>query len=120
MTLEFGFYPHAYDVTIGNITISTLPDLEAKIANIESHEWVRDGWFCVPGPQRIFGLPKTHTISYAHPTTDDHLQFLIWCFGFSVGMRITSTEAGFLDATPIEEGAMSDIVWMPRHRHRWI
>jgi len=53
--------------------------------------------------------------SYARPTSDDHLQFLIWCFGFFVGMRMSWTDAGFADATPVEihgAGAMSDIMWL--------
>jgi hypothetical protein len=42
----------------------------------------------------------------------EHIQFLVWCFGFFVGMRLTTTEAGFLDATPIEEGKLSDFGWL--------
>ncbi len=40
----------------------------------------------------------------------DHLDFLVWCFGFFTGMRLTTTEAGFLDATPIKPGKLTDFI----------
>jgi hypothetical protein len=60
----------------------------------------------------FFGLPKTHALDHASPEGDDHLRFLIQCFGFFVGMRMSDTEAGFLDATPIKPGKASDMVWL--------
>ena len=60
MRLEFGFYPRPYDHSIGDITISTLPELDEKITHIREHEWVRNKWFRVPTPHRIFAMPKTH------------------------------------------------------------
>jgi hypothetical protein len=35
-------------------------------------------------------------------------RFAIWCLGFFIGMRLSETPMGFLDATPIERGALSD------------
>lgn len=111
MRLEFGFYPHRYDETIGDIAISTLPELKEKVARIRGHEWTRDRWFRVPTPHRVFALPKTHAIEHASAQSDEHMQFLLWCFGFFVGMRMSWMEAGYLDSTPIEKHVMSDIVW---------
>jgi hypothetical protein len=35
-------------------------------------------------------------------------------------MRLTDTEAGFLDATPINPGALHDIVWVPFEGPGWL
>jgi hypothetical protein len=112
MPLEFGYFPRRYDHTIGEIVIATLPGLDSKIEFVNSHEWTDRGWISVPHHKRVFRLPKTHSISCARPGSDERLQFLLWCFGFFVGMRMDWTEAGFLDATPIEERAMIDIFWL--------
>lgn len=112
MSLNFGYYPRAYDKRIGKVELETLPSLPAAVAEVVANER-RDGrWIFAPGRQRVFALPKTHLISYSESTTDEHLQFLVWCFGFFVGMRLTTTQAGFLDATPIDEHAMIDINWI--------
>jgi hypothetical protein len=111
MRFEFGFYPRCYDHAIGDVIISTLPELDEKVANIRGHEWVHDRFFRVPTPRRIFAMPKTHAIEHVTAQSDEHVHFLLWCFGFFVGMRMSWMEAGFLDSTPIEEHAMSDIVW---------
>ena len=59
-------------------------------------------------PSRIFGLPKTHVLTHENADSLDHLEFLVWCFSFFVGMRLTTTDAGFLDATPIKPGTLTD------------
>lgn len=112
MALEFGFYPRPYQVAIGSITIETLPELETKVAALSSSEYVHRGWFYAPGRSRVFSLPKTHRISYHQVTNDSHLEFLIWCFSFFVGMRQSCVENGFLVATSINERAMIDIIWL--------
>lgn len=111
MRLEFGIYPQRYDHAIGDITMSTLPELDETVARIRGHEWVRDRCFRVPTPHRIFAMPKTHAIEHASAQSNEHVHFLLWCFGFFVGMRMSWMQAGFLDSTPIEERAMTDIVW---------
>ena len=40
----------------------------------------------------------------------DHLTFLIWALSFFTGMRLTATEAGFVDATPVAPGKLVDFV----------
>lgn len=111
MGLDFGFYPRRYDHTIGDISITTLPELKDKLASVRADPRLRDGCICVQTPSRIFAMPKTHSIDCASAQGDEHVHFILWCFGFFVGMRMSWMEAGFLDSTPIREGAMSDIVW---------
>ncbi len=125
--MEFGFYPLPFDKTIGDITFRTLKGLDAKVLGVKESGWVENGWCYAPRQQRqwmgggvetlpysarVFGLQKTHELTHASATGDDHLRFLIQCFGFFTGIRQTDTEAGFLDATPIESNKTTDMVWM--------
>ena len=63
-----------------------------------------------PYAPRVFGLPKTHVIEHAEAKSQDHLDFHLWALSFFVGMRLTATEAGFLDATPLQPGKLVDFV----------
>lgn len=112
MRLEFGFYPTEFDHTIGDIKISTLPELDKKVDYITKHEWATDRSIRVRSTRRVFAMPKTHVIEHASACSEEQVQFLLWCFGFFVGMRMSWMEAGFLDSTPIKERGMSDIVWL--------
>lgn len=127
--LQFGYYPDRLDLTSGTVTIASLPDREATKAAIERNEGVVDGWIYAP-PQlvhdfsgrtiqrpyasRVFGLPKTHVFEHASSEGDDHLAFHLWCLSFFTGMRLTGTEAGFVDATPIKPGTLADFVLLGR------
>jgi len=123
--LSFGYYPRPLDVVAGPVTIATLAGLDQTIAAIEANEGVDGDWIYAPPqrvhdlgggiserpyPSRIFGLPKTHVIEHAAPDNDDHLIFHLWALSFFTGMRLTSTEAGFVDATPIKPGKLVDFV----------
>jgi hypothetical protein len=125
--VEFGYLPEPHDFPIGDITVSTLPGLAETRIQIEKHDGVANGWIYAPPqrvvglsreesempyPSRVFGLPKTHSLAHATATDPEHLSFLVWMFGFINGMRLTDTEMGFLDATPIKPGALNDIVWL--------
>ena len=110
LRLEFGFYPHKLDIIQGPVTISTLADLAKKENEIKESLNVRDGWI-YPGnayPHRVFPLPKTHTIEHSSTNDPEHLKFHIWALSFFTGMRLTTEEAGFLDATPIKKGMLVD------------
>lgn len=72
----------------------------------------------LPYSNRVFALPKTHSLTHATATDLDHLSFLIWMLGFIEGLRLTDTEAGFLDATPIKTGELHDIVWIQHSERR--
>lgn len=122
---EFGYYPEFLSISSGPVTITTLTELEKSIADVEGSCGTYREWIYAPRQQelsfggnvhekpysaRVFGLPKTHTIEHAAADSNDHLVFHIWALSFFTGMRLTSTEAGFLDATPIKPGKLVDFV----------
>ena len=124
---DFGYYPRPMQLAAGLVRITTLPDLDRTVADVESSEGVEKDWIYAPiqqarslgggvqtrpYPARIFGLPKTHAIEHAAPDSDDHLTFHLWSLSFFTGMRLTATEAGFVDATPIKPGKLVDFVPM--------
>lgn len=122
---EFGYFPRPLSLTSGPITVSPLADLTMTVANVEGSEQVEQDWIYA-GPQfvqnigggvrklpysaRVFGLPKTHTIVHSSSEGQDHLTFHLWALSFFTGMRLTSTDAGFVDATPIMPGKLVDFV----------
>jgi len=68
------------------------------------------GFRDLPYPARVFGLPKTHVIAHTSPDGAEHIEFLLWALSFILGMRLTATEAGFVDSTPIRPGKLVDFV----------
>lgn len=127
METQFGFLPQMQDFSVGDITVSTLPGLDEARKGIEESGQVEKGWIYsppkrvrqllggeveMPYPARVFGLPRTHTLAHATATDPEHLAFLVWMFGFIKGIRLTTTEAGFLDATPVKVGELHDMVWL--------
>lgn len=125
MTLEFGFLPRELNLDTGWIAISSRNDLQEVIKGHSSWPNVKDDWIYpglrqqrsfsgsvrnLPYASRVFGLPKTHTITHVNADSSEHLQFLIWCLSFLLGIRLTTTEAGFLDATPIKERKLVDFL----------
>lgn len=116
VTLEFGFLPQELDMSVDAITIASKDNLKSEIERCRSSPEVNNGWI-YPGmcqhpshARRVFGLPKTHTITHANADSPDHLQFLTWCLSFFLGIRLTTAEAGFLDATPIQVGTLVDFI----------
>ncbi len=125
--MHFGFFPAILDDTAGDVTIRTLDRLDEKIREVMERDTIEGDWCyaplqrsqaftgdirILPYPSRVFALPKTHTLEYAPLDDADHLRFLIQCFGFFVGMRMSDTEAGFIDATPVKPHKASDMVWL--------
>ena len=127
-SVDFGFYPSDFDKTLGPIAIATLPNLDDKIKDVSGSEYVEGKWIYSPPEQvrgifservktmpysaRVFGLPKTHRLSHTNSQGPTHLHFLVFCFGFFAGMRMSAMEAGFLDATLIAPGVAHDMVWL--------
>lgn len=124
--MDFGFYPEPFDADYGDIRIETLVNFSAQAEAVRSSPSVEGDWIYAPPERsrdffthvvrvlpyssRVFGLPKTHTL--IHQKNDpERLRFLVWCFGFFVGMRMSESEAGFLDATPVRRGVSNDIMW---------
>jgi hypothetical protein len=126
MSVDFGFYPLRLDTDYRDFRIRTRDDFDSSVEAVRSEPFIEGDWIysppkkvyafgtnstkVLPYPSRVFGLPKTHNLSHQ---TDDPVRhrFLIWSFGFMVGMRMSDEKAGFLDATPIKPGVTNDIVW---------
>ncbi len=124
--LEFGFRPSPLDVKAGAITIETLDGLEDRVAKVEQSDQLYREWiyaplqpiknlgsgetYQAPYAARVFGLPNTHIIRHVDEAELGHLQFHIWSLGFFTGQRLSATEAGFLDVTPLKAGKLNDFV----------
>ena len=121
--VEFGYYPSALSIDIGYIQVQTLPGIKEKVHAVTASDGVDAEWLYPPAQMvhqigggiqqkpyasRIFGLPKTHVIRHAKIDGDDHLAFLVWVLSFFLGIRLTTTEMGYLDATPIKPGRLVD------------
>lgn len=111
--IEFGYLPERIDITVGDISITTLPDFLEATTDIRNDPRVRGGWIymnssCNSG--RVFSLPKTHLLSHKSSDSQQHLDFLVWCLSFFMGIRLTTSQAGFLDTTPIETGKLVDFL----------
>ena len=130
----FGFYPEPLEIKVGSIQVSPFPELRSIADTVLSCEEIENDWIYAPPQQvrdfmsgkireqpyssRVFGLPKTHVIEHARATSDEHLDFLIWVLSFFVGMRLTATEAGFLDATPVKPRKLVDFVLLGQSLER--
>jgi hypothetical protein len=126
--MEFGFLPRRLDIVVGSIMVQTLPDFQMAIDGYETWDGVERGWIyagpqevrsskgvhLLPYPSRVFGLRKTHSICHATADGDAHIRFLVWGLSFLHGMRLTTTGAGFLDATPIKPGTLVDFQCGPK------
>jgi hypothetical protein len=124
--ISFGYLPLPLDFTAGPITIATLPDLDESVRGVTESPGIDGGWLYAPlqrsrdifsGTEtekpytsRVFGLPHTHTISDTRPGSEERVRFLVWVLGFIMGMRLTTTEAGFLDSTPIKPYTLGDML----------
>ena len=127
-SVEFGYYPRELAVRRGPIRIETLPGLEKTVCELEASDGVEGDWIYAPlqlvslfpsgaiqtrpYSARIFGLSKTHRLSHAASDGADHLAFHLWALSFFTGMRLTATEAGFVDSTPLKPGKLVDFVLM--------
>lgn len=61
-----------------------------------------------PYNTRIFDLPMTHKLKLNGSFSQEDLDFVIWCLSFFTGMRLTTTQNSFLDATPIKPRTLVD------------
>lgn len=126
VSAEFGYYPATCDIESEQFSIQTLPDHRQTVSSVVEDENVIEDWL-YPGPQtrlhfvsgivrsmpyssRVFGLPKTHALTLHKSKNQDDLDFVVWCLSFFIGMRLTTTEAGFLDATTVKPHKLVDFV----------
>jgi hypothetical protein len=126
---QFGYLPRNLEISTDHVEIRSLDTLEQSIRLIDNSPQVLKDWFyCaleteinfstrkalkIPTPKRIFALPKTHVIEVKSATEIDakrKLEFYVWCLSFLLGIRLTTTQAGFVDATPIKEGKLVDLI----------
>lgn len=132
---EFGYHPHELHLKAGAITIEPLSDHAETVAAIAADDGVEKGWIyappqsvrimgqgvkTLPHPSRVFGLSKTHLIKHTTADSSDHLNFHLWALSFFTGMRLTTAETGFLDATPIEANKLTDFSMTNRALERGI
>lgn len=126
VSAEFGYYPKMYNVTTERFSIQTLANFEENLERIKNdpnlqkdwiypgpalqHDFITGKTLALPYTARIFSLPKTHVLTLFKSHNIDDLDFVVWCLSFFTGMRLTITEAGFLDATPIKQGKLVDFV----------
>lgn len=123
---EFGYYPISWEVETDQFSIRTLPDHSQLVELLNRNTGILRNWI-YPGPavmhdlmtgeerpmpyrSRIFGLPKTHVLTLHESENPEHLDFVVWCLSFFIGMRLTTTEMGFLDATPVKPGLLVDFL----------
>ncbi|HHH8944221.1 TPA: hypothetical protein ACP3Z1_003651 [Pseudomonas aeruginosa] len=126
ISAEFGYYPATCDIESEQFSIQTLPNHRQTVSSIVEDVNVVDGWL-YPRPQkrldfvsrtvrsmpyssRVFGLPRTHALTLHRSKNQDDLDFVVWCLSFFIGMRLTTTEVGFLDATPVKPHKLVDFV----------
>ena len=123
---EFGFLPKPLSISTGEIHVETLDDTSDIVQSIRNSERVHKDWYYAPPsasqnmfngeilehpyPSRVFSLPFTHRLRHTSDDNHAHLDFLIWCLGFFEGTRLTTFEAGYLDATPIKTGKLTDFI----------
>jgi hypothetical protein len=121
---EFGYYPTSCDIETDRFSVQTLPDHENHVIDVTKRSNVLMDWIypgakqnrdfmsgnirSMPYSARIFSLPKTHVLTLHESGSREDLDFVVWCLSFFIGMRLTTTEAGFLDATPIQPGKLVD------------
>ena len=126
VSADFGYYPLPWSVEADRFTVRQSPRLQQIVADLAANPGVSKDWIypggrqtqdmmsgevhLMPYPSRVFGLPKTHVLTL-HETNDRaELDFVVWCLSFFTGMRLTTTAAGFLDATPIKVGQLVDFI----------
>lgn len=127
----FGYYPNSLSIDAHGIIARPLANLAETVARMQGSEGIDGDWIYAPSRKvqnfmsgqihlrpyasRIFGLPHTHELEHPAPDDDDHLYFHLWALSFFTGMRLTATEAGFLDATPLKPGKLVDFVMLGEH-----
>lgn len=123
---KFGYLPRPLMISTGEIRIETLDGTQEILQAIRKSEQVRENWYYAPRsgrqnvfnrefsdhpyPRRVFNLPFTHRLQHVSDDKQAHLDFLVWCLGFFEGTRLTTFEAGFLDATPVTTGKLTDFI----------
>lgn len=122
---EFGYYPVEVNIETEQFSLRTLPGLIEKVERINNDKNVVNGWIypgnrkvynlngdtcTMPYSYRVFGMPKTHTLKLKNTSSLETLNFVVWCLSFFKGIRLTTTDAGFIDATTIKPTKLTDFI----------
>lgn len=122
---EFGYYPVEVNIETEQFSLLTLPGLIEKVERVNRDKNVIKGWIypgnqevynlnggisTMPYSHRVFRMPKTHTLKLKNTSSLETLNFAVWCLSFFKGIRLTTVEAGFLDATPIMPNKLTDFI----------
>ncbi|WP_313271665.1 hypothetical protein [Stenotrophomonas sp.] len=126
VSAEFGYYPKPCDIDTDRFSVRTLTTLQESIAAVTEDPCTVKDWTysgaqghldvfsgktrLMPYAARVFGLPKTHVLTLHQSTNPLDLEFIVWCLAFFLGMPLTTTEAGILDAAPTKPGKLVDFV----------
>ena len=126
MKREFGFCPVPLRLDAGPVRVRELPNFQSSVDSLGEYGEVEDGWIYAPASgvrdwasgevrtrpysRRVFELPATHSIEHQAATGVDHLDFHVWSLSFFLGMRLSTTDAGFLDAATVKPGQLVDFV----------
>ena len=125
VSAEFGYYPYPIEINNERFSIQTLSNFNEVLAIVKEDPNVLNGWIypgakqnrCINGKItnlpyscRVFGMHKTHVLTLHGSRNLEDLDFVVWCLSFFTGMRLTTTEAGFLDATTVKPGKLVDFV----------
>lgn len=125
VSANFGYYPAQIDITTEHFSVSTLPTLIESINAVTNNFGMLKDWI-YPGAQevitlgagvskmpysaRVFGMPKTHTLHLYGRLEKKDIEFVVWILSFFLGMRLTTSEAGFLDSTSTKPNKLVDFV----------
>lgn len=125
ISAEFGYYPYPIDIIDKRFSVKTLSNFRESVENVTGDPNIIRDWI-YPGAQqvksmgmgiksmpysaRVFRLPKTHCLNLNERKDFKDLDFVIWCLSFFLGIRLTTTEAGFLDAATIKPNKLVDFV----------
>ncbi|WP_374295932.1 hypothetical protein [Acinetobacter sp.] len=127
VSAKFGYYPAVCNITTERFSVYTLSSLNRDVNIIENDPNIHNDWIypnvalqheigsgqvrTLPFTTRIFSLPKTHVLTLHESQNKADLDFVVWCISFFTGMRLTITEADYLDATPIKQGKLVDFIF---------
>lgn len=125
VSAEFGYYPEHIEIENERFSIKTLSNFKGVITAVRGNPNVHKNWI-YPGAQqnidfngvtsnrpynaRVFGMDKTHELTLHKSDNMEDIDFVVWCLSFFTGIRLTITEAGFIDATPVKKGQLVDFV----------
>lgn len=125
VSAKFGYYPESVNIENERFSIKTLSNFQEIVAAVKNDPNIHKDWMYSGAQQnidfsgvtsyrpynaRVFGMPKTHELTLHTSDNIEDIDFIVWCLSFFTGMRLTITEAGFLDATPVKKGKLVDFV----------